>query len=200
MTIDTFPYWITGWAAIAIGIIGLLAFAFIALFFTVGQPFGTLNDICIGLTALLTAVLVLMLYPMYHAQSPLLSQAASVVAALGVIFVVIGSALAISSATGWFLSGSYMAAGYALIGLWLLGVNYAAIQAHSLPSSLIIFGFIVSAILAMGLAALPGIFQRLDPQEYTLTLINSLWWLGSLGYLIVYPIWCLWLGRVLLHK
>ena len=42
-----------GWVAIAAGIAGLLDLVFIILFFTVGQPFGTLNDICIGLTAIL---------------------------------------------------------------------------------------------------------------------------------------------------
>ncbi len=114
-----------GWVAIATGIVGLLGLAFIILFFTVGQPFGTLNDICIGLTAILSVVLAWVLYPQYHAQSPLFSKVALVIAMIGALLVMVGSALAISGVKGWFLSGLYMAAGNAMIGLWLLGLNYS---------------------------------------------------------------------------
>ncbi len=43
--------------ALAAGVAGLVGLVFLILFFTVGQPFGTLNDICIGLAAVLSAVL-----------------------------------------------------------------------------------------------------------------------------------------------
>ena len=46
-----------GWVAIAAGIAGLLGLVFIILFFTIGQPFGTINDYCIGLTVILSMVL-----------------------------------------------------------------------------------------------------------------------------------------------
>jgi hypothetical protein len=105
-----------GWVALSTGCVGLLAFATIILFFTVGQPFGTLNDICIGLTAILSVLLVWMLYPEYRAQLLLLSQALLMIAMFGAILVVIGSVLAISGARGWFLSGLYMAAGNAMFG------------------------------------------------------------------------------------
>jgi hypothetical protein len=102
--------------ALSTGCVGLLAFATIILFFTVGQPFGTLNDICIGLTAILSVLLVWMLLAEYRAQLLLLSQALLMIAMFGAILVVIGSVLAISGARGWLLSGLYMAAGNAMFG------------------------------------------------------------------------------------
>src|SRR4030043_1309286 len=127
---------IIGWVAIATGIVGLLGLAFIILFFTVGQPFGTLNDICIGLRAILSVVLVWMLYPGHHSQSPLLSQVVLVIAIFGALLVIIGSALAISGVKGWFLSGLYMAAGNAMIGLWFQGLNYSALRSKPFPQNL----------------------------------------------------------------
>ena len=189
-----------GWVAIATGIVGLLGLAFIILFFTVGQPFGTLNDYCIGLTAILSVVLVWMLYPKHHGQSPLLSQVTFIIAMFGAILVLIGTVLAISGVKGWFLSGLYMAAGNAMIGLWLLGLNYSALRDNSFPQSLAIFGLISGVILALGLVTIPGIFRGIDSQEYELTTFNYIWWASSLGYLALYPTWSIFLGRILLLK
>ena len=200
MTASNFSSIMIGWVAIATGIAGLLALTFIILFFTVGQPFGTLNDICIALAAILSAVLAWMLYPQYHAQSQLLSKVTLVIAIVGAILVVIGAALAISGVKGWFLSGLYMAAGNAMIGLWALGLNYSALRDNSLPHSLVIFGLVSGMILALGLVTIPGIFRGIDPQEYELTMVNSIWWTSSLGYLAIYPAWCIWLGRVILSS
>ena len=197
---DNFSSNTIGWIAIATGIVGLLGLVFIILFFTVGQPFGTLNDICIGLTAILSAVLVWMLYPRFHAQSPLLSQVALVIAMIGLILVIVGSILSISAIKGWYLSGLYMAAGNAMIGVWLLGLSFFALQDKSLPNSLGILGFISGLILALGLVTIPAIFQGIDVKEYKLTLFNSLWWISSLGYLALYPTWCILFGRLLLLK
>jgi hypothetical protein len=189
---------IVGWVAIATGIVGLLGLVFIILFFTIGQPFGTLNDICIGLMAILSVVLVWMLYPWHHTQSPLLSQVALVIAMLGAILVMVGAVLSISGVRGWFLSGLYMAAGNGMIGLWLLALSYSALRGNLIPQSLVVFGLISGVILALGLVTIPGIFRGIDTQEYKLTIFNSIWWASSLGYLALYPIWCILLGRIII--
>jgi hypothetical protein len=199
MTTSNFSSVTSGWVAVAAGIVGLLGLVFIILFFTKGQPFGTLNDICIGLTAILSVALVWMLYPKYHAQSPLLSQLALVAAMVGALLVIAGSLLSIAGIKGWFLSGLYMAAGNAMLGLWVLGLSYSALRGSSLPHGLIIFGFISGAIMALGLVTIPGIFRGIDTKTYDLTIFNSIWWTASLGYLALYPTWCILLGRILLH-
>lgn len=188
-----------GWAAIATGVAGLLGLAFIILLFTVGQPFGTLNDICNSLTAVLSVILVWTLYPRLHAQAPLLSQITFVLAVLGAILAMTGSYLVLFNIYGWYLPGLYTATGYAMIGLWLLGLNYHALQDHSLPQGLVIFGLITAVVLMLGLAAIPGIFRGIDFDSYELTAFNAIWWTSSLGYLTIYPIWCILLGRLLLQ-
>lgn len=200
MTISNFSLNMIGWVSIATGITGLLGLVFIILFFTVGQPFGTLNDICIGLTALLSAVLVWMLSHGQNAQFPLLSKVALLIAMFGAFLVVVGSVLAITGVKGWFLSGLYMAAGNAMIGLWLLGLNYSALRDNSLPLSLVIFGLISGVTMALGLVTIPGLFRGIDTQEYELSIFNSIWWASSLGYLALYPTWCILLGRILFRK
>ena len=77
--------------------------------------------------------------------------------------------------------------GYALIGLWLLGLAYLALRDHSLPQGLAVFGLITGLILALGLVAIPGIFLGIDYNTYELTMFNSIWWTSSLAYLTIYP-------------
>jgi len=198
MITSNFPAQAVGWVAIATGIAGLLGLAFIILFFTTrGRPFGTLNDICIGLAATLSAVLAWMLFPQFHALSPQLSRVALVAALAGALVVVVGSVLVISRVTGWYLAGLYMSAGNALLGLWLLGLSYSARQGHAWPQSLIVFGLVVGVIMALGLAAIPGIFRRIDSWDAAPWYVNYVGQAGGLGWLVSYPIWCLWLGRVL---
>jgi len=168
-------------------------------FFSIGQPFGTLNDYCIGITAILSLILAWMLYPGYHSQFPFLSKMALTVANIGALLVVVGSILVITSTSGWFLSGLYMASGNAMLGLWLLVLCYSALRSNSFPQSLVIFGFFTAAILALGLVAIPGIFQGLDPDGYEVTFVNILWWISSIGYLALLPSWSIFLGRMLLH-
>ena len=189
---------ITGLIGIATGIVGLLGLVFIILFFTVGQPFGTLNDICIGLMAILSVVFIWKLYPWHHAQSPLLSQIALVIAMFGALLVLVGMVLSIAGVKGWFLSGLYMAAGNGMIGLWLLAFSYSDLRGNFFPHNLVIFGIISGVILALGLVTIPGILRGIDTQEYKLTIFNSIWWACSLGYLALYPVWCILLGRILL--
>ena len=186
-----------GWVAIAAGIAGLLGLVFIILFFTIGQPFGTLNDICIGLTAILSAVLAWMFYSGNQAQSSLLSQAALISAFLGALVVVAGAVLVISGIKGWFLAGLYMAAGNALIGLWLLGLNYSALSSNPWPHGLAIFGLVTGVIMALGLLGIPGIFNGVDSQAAA-SWVVSIGQAGALGYLILFPIWCILVGRTLL--
>lgn len=83
-----------------------------------------------------------MLTPQIHEQSPLLSQVALVVAVVGALVVTVSSVLVIFRITGWYLAGLFMAVGNALIGLWLLGLNYTAQHSHLWSNGLAISGMI----------------------------------------------------------
>lgn len=200
MTTTTLSSGTIGWVALAIGVVGLVATALLVLFFIIGQPFGTLNDICIGITAILTGVLAFMLFPEHHAQSRSLSYLALCAGLFGSFVVLIGSVLVVSGRTGWFLAGLYMAFGYALIGLWLLGLNYSARQNIPWPDSLAIFGLVAGTIMVFGLATFPGIIKRIDAWQDAQWYVNYIGWVGSVGWLILYPIWSILLGQNLFLK
>jgi hypothetical protein len=200
MTVFNLSSNVIGWWAIGVGIAGVLGLVFIILFFSKGQPFGTLNDICNGLAAILSAVLAWLLYAQGNAESWLLSLIALILATAGALVVTIGSVLVISGKTGWFKAGLYIAAGNALIGLWLFGLNYSALNSNSWGLGLAVFGLIVGLIMALGLVAIPGIFSGIDSQESASCLFSYVGQAGGLGWLFLYPIWCIFLGIILLLR
>jgi hypothetical protein len=200
MTTNSLSSTTIGTLATATGIVGLLGFVFIILFFAAGQPFGTINDVCIGITAIMTIALAWVLHHRLHGRSPVLSQVALVLAFVGGVLVIAGSVLVISGVTGWYLSGLYMSAGNAMVGIWLVVLSYCSIRYEILPRGMDIFGLICGLILALGLVAIPRILQGIDQMEYKLTIFNSIWAVSSIGYLAIYPIWCVLLGRNLLVK
>lgn len=200
MTTINFPPSTIGWMAIVVGVVSLIGLVFIILFFTVGQPFGALNDVCIAVAAISSGGLAWLLYVLHHAQSPHLSQLALVSALVGALVVTIGSVLVIFGVTGWFLAGLYMAAGNALIGLWLVGLNYSALRSNVWPHNLVVFGLIAGLIMVLGVVAIPGIFRGIDAQDFAPWIIVYVGQAGGLGWILLYPIWCIWLGRFLILK
>ena len=178
--------------AFAVAAVTFLGLALLIIMSMFGEPFGMLNDICIGLAALLSIALAWALYPLHHAHSPQLALPALILVILGAAIGVTGSVLSISGTTGFVLAGLYMAAGNALIGLWVLGLN----QGSPWPHGLVLLGLISGAVMALGLATIPGIFMRTD------SFGSSSWltWVGQMGffgYAVLYPIWCLRLWHVL---
>jgi hypothetical protein len=183
--------------AITTGIAGLLALALLILFFTVGGPFGKLNDVCNGLTGILSGVLAWMLRTKFYGRLPFLNYAL-ILPLIGALAVALGSVLIIFDITGWYLAGLYTSAGYALIGLWLLALNSLVRQISPWPYGLVNFSMIIGIIMALGLLTIPGIVNRIDAWESGPWYINYVGQAGSMGYLLLYPIWCILVGRNLL--
>ena len=186
-----------GWLAIAVGGVILLGDVSLILFFTISSFFGTFNDLCVAFAAILSGLLAWMLYPAHHAYSPRLSQLLLSAALVGVIVASIGSAFVIFAVTGYFLAGLMNFFGYGLVGLWLLGLNYSAQRRNGWPRRLVRFGLLSGASMAVGLLTGPGIVGRIDNPEL------APWFVyvapvASLGWLLLYPIWSIWLGRLLL--
>jgi len=198
MTSSGFSSTVIGWMAIATGMAGIFAMIFIALFYAVGSPFGTLNDIGNGLMALLSGGLAWALYAYDQEKLTTLDKALPILALIGMVVAIIGSVLVIFKFTDWILAGLYTATGYALIGLWVIGLNYAARQSDFLPQGLSMFGLVLGAMMLFGFAAVPGLLKGIDSLEGMHPVINVLWQAASLGWLFLYPMWCIWLGRWIL--
>ncbi|MBW8381120.1 MAG: hypothetical protein K0M69_01170 [Youngiibacter sp.] len=187
-----------GWLLISTGVAGLFALLFIILLFAIGQPFGTLNDISIGVTAMLSGILIWLLNPRLLSPSPPYDSMILLLATFGVVIVLIGSYRAAFGISGWYLSGLYMSAGNALIGIWLFYFNLIALQSAAWQSGLSILGIVSSGVLLLGLAAIPGMARGIDIKKYDVTIVNVIWWTSALGWLVLYPIWCLLLGITIL--
>ena len=197
MTANNSPSRTLGWLAIATGGVILIGDASLTLFFTIGSFFGTFNDLCVAFAAILSALLSLILYPAHRAYSPRLSRFLLTVAIIGALVASIGSAFVIFDITGYFLAGLMNFFGYGLVGLWLLGLNYSAQRRNGWPRRLVQFGLVSGARMAVGLLTDPGIVGRIDNPEL------APWFVyiapvASLEWLLLYPIWSIWLGRLLL--
>ena len=188
-----------GWMAIATGVSVILAVTFIILMATVDLSFGTVNDVFNGIAGIASGILAWMLYPQHHARSPLMSRIALLLAVVGAIVTIVGSVLIIYDFTGFVLAGWYTALGNALIGLWLAAFCYAMQAADTSPRSLVRFGLVVGAIMALGLLGIPGILAGVDSME-SLPWYLLLGFFGFIGTYILYPIWTIWLGTKKLQE
>jgi hypothetical protein len=189
-----------GRLATAIAVVALLGLICIALFAAIGGPFGTLNDICVGLGGVLSGGLAWLMYPTTRASAPRLSQFALGASWVGAALCAGGSGLVIFNVTGWFLAGLVTTFGYSLIGLWLLATNRSAARTAALPGRLAHFGIVAGGVTAGGLLALPGILTRADAAGSAPWFASASLYVGGLGWSILYTVWCLWLGRLLLSQ
>lgn len=188
-----------GWTAIAVGVSVILAVIFLVLMATVNGRFGTVNDVLNTVIGVLSVALAWMLFAEHHSRTPLISQISLALTVIGMIFTIIGSVLIIFGYTDFVLAGWYTGVGNALIGLWLAAFCYSMLGANLLPKSIVIFGMIAGAFMAIGLMGIPGIFAKVDSME------SMPWYLyiaffGWLGTYILYPIWAIWMGRIFLFK
>lgn len=172
------------------GVAGLAALVLIGLFFTVGQPFGTLNDLALLVMTLALGPVMLAFYEL-GGRTPLLPARLALASSLGAIAVwSIAQAAMIAglvsfdyegAATGAFAVEAVMGI---LIGGWLIGAPLLA--GPWLPGPLRWFGAVCGVgFVVFGIGVLAG------GVYHPLTIV------GGLGYQIAYPIWALLIGRLL---
>jgi hypothetical protein len=165
--------------SVAVGACAVASAVTLGVFFAVGGPFGTLNDVLNGLLAVLSGYLAWRL----SGRTVFVY-----VALLGEVIAVIGSILVIFNVTGFFLAGLVSSLGFALIGLWLLTYCWS-LEASSLRW----LGVAAGALMLIGVAVIPGIVLRLDDMSKAPPWI----WVGFvswLGIYVAYPAWAIWSG------
>ena len=199
MTANNFSPSTIGWMAITIGVSAILAVIFLILMYTVNGRFGTVNDVLNSVIGILSVVIVWMLFAEFHARSPMLSQITLVLAVIGAIFTIIGSVLIIFGYTDFVLAGWYTGVGNALIGVWLATLCYSMLSSETLPHNLIVYGVVVGSFMTFGLLGIPGILARVDTFQ-SLPWYLGTSYLGFLGTYVLYPIWTIWLGRILITR
>ncbi len=176
------------------GAAGLAAFVCAMLSVAFGRRFGRLYALCVCLAAVLTAGIAMLLFPQHRLVEEQVALAAFAVALLGAFIAALGAVAAFTSATSWFLAQLYVSSGYALIGLWLLTVTLSGGAALSLPHRVVNMGWFAGVVMALGLAALPGVMMRTEDEQTAPWLIRYIGRAGNLGWLLLFPLWCIWLG------
>jgi hypothetical protein len=182
----------TGRLASTVAVVAIGSAVCLAVFFAMRGPFGTLNDIGNATTGLLSGALAWRLRSRIPGPAGGLVVGAAVV---GAAVTVLGSVLVISGATGFFFAGLVSSVGFAGIGLWLVILDRRAAEATGWPARLRILGAIGGGLMAMGVAAVPGIVLGLDDAATAPAWV----WISSVGWLgvyVVYPAWALWVGGI----
>ena len=176
-------------AALVVAAAGLVALVAIGLFFTIGQPFGTINDVALLVMTMSLQPLMLAHYelggpvPLWPAR---LSLTAATLAVAGWALVQLAMILGLVTfdyehgATGAFALESVL---QAVIGLWIAGASLLA--GRWLPIGVRALGIVAgigTVIMSAGLLS-SGVNDTLT-------------YIGGVGYQIVLPVWAWLLSRV----
>jgi hypothetical protein len=175
--------------AVAVAVAVPAAIVLLVVYYTVGGPFGTLNDLANALVGVLSAVLAAQTAARFRV--PVAAVAAG---GAGATLMVVGSWLVISGRAGWVLAGLVSAAGAAALGAWLVTVNVTAARAGRLSGPVARLGAASGALMTVGILALPEILARVDLWE-DLHWYGIAGFVGWLGLYVGYPVWCALLAR-----
>ena len=176
-------------AAAATAVLVALAAGSLVLFFTVAAPFGAVNDALNAATGVACAALAVAL-----AGGHALDRVVAGVGVLGGAVFVLGSYLALTDTTGWFLAGLVSGVGGGLTGAWLLLVVRRSAEVSGgagLPARL---GRRAGGVMALGLCGLPAALAGVDDGA------GAPWYavaamLGWLGTYLLFPLWCVRVSR-----
>lgn len=196
---------VTGWLAVLAGIMGTLAIVTLFLFF-VGlfqnidslSFMGGLNDRINALTGFLSAPLASVMHPALQRRAPRLSLVLLIGVWVGACAITYGSWLIITGRADVELSSYYYLFGNGLIGIWLYMLNRFASQQAVWPRNLTRLGLIASVLMMIGLLNFYGILLGWDGNDFSSLLLGT--GISYLGIGILYPIWCLRLGRWIFSK
>jgi len=184
----------SGWLAVITGATGIGALVTAVLAFVFGRTFGRVGDVLVTITTLLTAGLAMLLYPEFRAFDAQLASIAFGLALVGASTAAFGSLLAATGATTWFLAQLYVSCGFSLVGFWLLIMNASARSLNSFPNRAINIGILAGAVMVLGVAAIPGALARSASEHSAPWISRYIGRAGYLGWLVLYPLWCIWLG------
>jgi hypothetical protein len=177
--------------AIAIAVAVPAAIILLVLYYTVGGPFGTLNDLANALAGVLSAVLAAQTAARFRVPV-----AAVAGAGAGATLMVVGSWLVITGRTGWVLAGLVSVAGAAALGAWVVTVNVTAERAGKLSPPVARLGAASGTLMMLGILSVPDVLARVDTWE-GLHWYGMAGFVGWLGLYLGYPVWCALLSRTL---
>lgn len=195
---------LVGWTAIAGGIISLIGFVSLVIFFIVGEPFGTLNDLLAIPVAFLMLPLVFALYRLNATSHPTVSLIAAIAGTVGFIATAVGSVLLVSGRITFAQSLYTGIGGFGLVGLWVLLNSTVGLRANHLPTGLAWMGILLGITPSLALIFVPRVeviarsLESMTGQSAGFQMspfLIAAFVLGGLSYAGL-PVWFILMGRL----
>jgi len=177
---------LTGWSAFISATGTILTFLTGILFFTIGQPFGTIEDIASVIQVAFMIPLAIGLYRLIPSTRKAVSFFGAVVGILGMLIACIGQGLLVLGRIDYPTSMKFFP-GAVAIGIWLLVLWWLARTNGFFPSGLAWASFVA------GLGYFVTVFGFLWGGQD-----SPVFYAGSLALVVGYSVWAIWLGRLLL--
>jgi len=174
-----------GAAAYLSAVFTILTFVTGILFFTVGKPFGKINDISSVFQVVLMLPLAFLFLPVTPPGLWGLGLAAALIGLAGMLVSAYGQGLLVFERIDFETSQKFFPAG-GLIGVWLALVNALALTMNALPAVLAWIGMFA------GIGYIVTVVGFLRGGQN-----NPLFYSGSLVLAVSYPVWVIWLGRLI---
>jgi hypothetical protein len=124
-----------GWSAYVSATATIVTFVSAILFFTIGQPFGTLNDIASVFQVSFMLPLALILYQLLGSYSRILSFLAAVLGVSGMLVGAVVQSLLVAGVITYQQTIPFVPFGSA-IGDWLILSSYLSLSSHLFPRRL----------------------------------------------------------------
>ncbi len=173
-----------GWSAYGSAAAMILSAVTLALFYNVGQPWGTINDITITVLAVLILDVLLVLHRLHRHGDPTFSLIAYLIGVLGMIMAIGFQVLLVLRI--YEPPELTVPVGFGLWGVSLLLFSYLAFAGKTFPRGLVILGLIAGIGYVLVSA---GSITGDVPVPLSLT--------GILLAAIFYPLWAIWFGRLI---
>ncbi len=197
-----------GWAAYITGIMSIVGFVSLMLFFALEAPqatenpqgfhfWGLVSDIAGPATMLPLLVVMLALHEVERDRARVLSQIAVVIGVVGAVAITVLQVLLIIKVLPFEQEVGPVVFATALVGVWLILANYSGRAQQILPARLAWVGIAAGASQVL----YPVMFQLLGGSRfydnigsnYLVLAISSLVFLVSY---VGFPVWAIWLGRI----
>jgi hypothetical protein len=176
-----------GGSAIVSAIATVVGFVTLIIFFSVGQPWGTINDVSSVILAFSLLPVLLALYTLHCQYAPVIALGVLVIGVLALLVAAVFQILLIFGAIEFQQTAVIVPTAFGLFGTALVVYSTLARVHGILSGTLALLGIVagVSYVLVIVGFILGG-------QVHPLTAI------GGVTAVIIYPIFAVWFGRILL--
>jgi len=195
-----------GWTAIGSVISWLLQFVFLGLMYSVVMsPFGLMSDISYMLGALLTLPFMLAFYLLYRVDQGMVSLLALLIGITGVIIINVAQFRLVTKQLSLEQNMPQVVLGTGLIGLSILLFSLLGKVNVGFSSGFTWLGIVLGILMGSGI-----LLVLFFGKDVFATMTGALNWSHASPFMLVafaanilsqvgYPVWGIWLGRILLQ-